>query len=172
MKYFVTPPKNNGISKVSHELFCKHLKVPAVRISSQNVTKFQKILQKHILDLPRTRKVVDVEPPTPSSTLNRLILLNPIIAGKDDLPSEIVDILDSNGFEFTTYNLILDYNYWTSDQILRSIIPDELDVPSAFETIGHIAHLNLREHYGPYKNIIGNVILEVPDDSYLCLLES
>ena len=46
------------------------------------------------------------------------------------------------------------------EQILRSIIPEELEVPSAFSTIGHIAHLNLKKEYDPYKYLIGQVVLD------------
>lgn len=47
------------------------------------------------------------------------------------------------------------------EQILRSVIPEELEIPSSFTQIGHIAHLNLKEQYFPWKKIIGQVILDV-----------
>ena len=47
------------------------------------------------------------------------------------------------------------------EQILRYVIPEELEIPSSFTQIGHIAHLNLKEQYFPWKKIIGQVILDV-----------
>jgi tRNA (guanine37-N1)-methyltransferase len=46
--------------------------------------------------------------------------------------------------------------------ILRSIIPEELhdEIPTGFNSVGHVAHLNLREQYLPYKHIIAQVILD------------
>jgi tRNA G37 N-methylase Trm5 len=37
----------------------------------------------------------------------------------------------------------------------------EGEIPSSFETIGHIAHINLRDVHLPFKNLIGEVILQV-----------
>ncbi len=34
------------------------------------------------------------------------------------------------------------------------------EVPSSYEQVGHVAHLNLREELKPYSNIIGQVILD------------
>lgn len=48
----------------------------------------------------------------------------------------------------------------STDEIFKKIFPDGLDPVTAFETIGHIAHLNLKSHHEPYKELIGNVILE------------
>lgn len=33
-------------------------------------------------------------------------------------------------------------------------------IPSSFETIGHIAHLNLFPEHAPYKKLIGQVLLD------------
>ena len=33
-------------------------------------------------------------------------------------------------------------------------------MPSSFETVGHIAHLNIRDELIPYKHLIGQVILD------------
>ena len=33
-------------------------------------------------------------------------------------------------------------------------------MPSSFETVGHIAHLNLRDELLPFKRVIGRVLLE------------
>lgn len=42
-------------------------------------------------------------------------------------------------------------------QVLRSLIPAGIEVPTSFETIGHIAHLNLKDDQLPYKTLIGQV---------------
>jgi tRNA (guanine37-N1)-methyltransferase len=47
-----------------------------------------------------------------------------------------------------------------TDEVLRVILPEKVEVPTGFETIGHIAHLNLREAHLPFKQVIGQVILD------------
>lgn len=34
------------------------------------------------------------------------------------------------------------------------MLPSGLEVPSSFESVGHVAHLNLRDQLLPYKNLI------------------
>jgi len=43
-------------------------------------------------------------------------------------------------------------------QILEALLPKGIIVPSAFETVGHIVHLNLKEEHLPYKNLIAKVL--------------
>lgn len=52
------------------------------------------------------------------------------------------------------------YEQWNLDEVLRNLLPDEVTVPSSFETIGHIAHLNLRDEHESYKQVIGSVMLD------------
>ena len=58
------------------------------------------------------------------------------------------------------HKITLDYDYWSCDQVLKAILPDGLIPPSSFELVGHIAHLNLRDEYLPYKAIIGQVLID------------
>ena len=52
---------------------------------------------------------------------------------------------------------------FTAEEVLRRLLPVELPNVTGFETIGHIAHLNLRVDHLPFKSIIGQVLLDVCD---------
>ncbi|KAJ8044332.1 tRNA (guanine(37)-N1)-methyltransferase [Holothuria leucospilota] len=71
-------------------------------------------------------------------------------------------LLTSNNVqkELVDYEVTLKYEDFDADEILRAILPAEVEVPTAFSRIGHIAHLNLRDEQIPYKNIIGEVMLD------------
>ncbi|KAK9368791.1 Met-10+ like-protein-domain-containing protein [Lipomyces kononenkoae] len=64
--------------------------------------------------------------------------------------------------EIRPYTLELDYDFWRADEILMAILPADLldEVPSGFTMTGHIAHMNLRDEYLPYKRIIGQIVLD------------
>ena len=44
--------------------------------------------------------------------------------------------------------------------VLQRLLPEGCEVPSAYETVGHIAHLNLRDELLPWKHVIGQVLLD------------
>merc|ERR1711934_532999 len=62
--------------------------------------------------------------------------------------------------EVLSQSICLDYDYFSAEEILRQVLPDGTDVPSSFETVGHIAHLNLRDEQVKYQKIIGEVLLD------------
>ncbi|KAK9092281.1 hypothetical protein Syun_027192 [Stephania yunnanensis] len=62
--------------------------------------------------------------------------------------------------ELVQCRLTLFYNYWQMNEILESLLPTDMTVPAAFETVGHIAHLNLRDEHIPYKKLIAQVVLD------------
>lgn len=47
------------------------------------------------------------------------------------------------------------------EEIMKELLPSDVVIPSSFEIIGHIAHLNLRAPQLPYKHLIGQAILDV-----------
>jgi tRNA (guanine37-N1)-methyltransferase len=60
----------------------------------------------------------------------------------------------------TEYELHLGYDYFNAEQILRQMLPAGVEVPGSFETVGHIAHLNLRDELSEYRHVIGRVLLD------------
>ncbi len=63
------------------------------------------------------------------------------------------------------YQLHLDYDYFTYSEITSAIIPppeqkNDDEIPTGFSMAGHVAHLNLRERYWPYKHLIATVLAD------------
>ena len=56
----------------------------------------------------------------------------------------------------------LSYENFNYNYCIRKVLPENFqDLPSSYELIGKIAHMNLREHLIPYKKIIGKLIIDV-----------
>ena len=49
---------------------------------------------------------------------------------------------------------------FSSYEILKEILPKGATIPSSFEAVGHIAHINLKDEHHKYRFVIGNVILD------------
>lgn len=154
-----------GLTSLNRDLYRQVLSVPAARVLANKVGQLRSVLDRNlVLTLPRIKTVV----PDSTDPQKRLLLLNPDLltlskaleykgtdAGID--PKEHFLKFEAEG---CVHELVLDYDYWNSDEILGATLPDGMDVPSSFETIGHIAHLNLRPEHEPFKHLIGTVILD------------
>ncbi|PIN23048.1 tRNA modification enzyme [Handroanthus impetiginosus] len=99
----------------------------------------------------------------------RLLLLDEQYANKriEELPEAIKVVFQehddqgtNSAFELVKCKLTLFYDYWQQNEILEALLPTGMIIPSAFETVGHIAHLNLREEHLQYKNLIAKVVLD------------
>nr|GMD51384.1 tRNA (guanine(37)-N1)-methyltransferase 1 [Ipomoea batatas] len=99
----------------------------------------------------------------------RLLLLDEHCANKgfDEMPEAIKAVFrehsettEKPALEIVKCKLTLFYPYWQMDEVLEAILPEGMIVPSSFETVGHIAHLNLRDEHLPYKKLIAKVVLD------------
>ena len=52
------------------------------------------------------------------------------------------------------------YNSFNVNEILSTVLPENLPAVTNFAQIGHICHLNLRKVHEPYEELIGEVILD------------
>lgn len=48
-----------------------------------------------------------------------------------------------------------------SEEVLQELLPEDVVIPTSFETIGHIAHLNLTLTQIPHRFLIAEVLLDV-----------
>lgn len=100
----------------------------------------------------------------------RLLLLDSRYAGKpaSELPMAVQVLLNGAGVrnkghprrEIVPCNLILFYDYWSTDEILNDLLTKGVTIPSAYENVGQIALLSLRDEHLPHKHHIAKVIFD------------
>eukprot|EP00924_Labyrinthula_sp_SR-Ha-C_P003736 augustus_masked-scaffold_3-processed-gene-3.74-mRNA-1 protein AED:0.03 eAED:0.03 QI:0/-1/0/1/-1/1/1/0/384 len=72
----------------------------------------------------------------------------------------VIQALAGDAGELFDHRVCIGYDNMSQNEIFKTLIPGNEFYPSSFETVGHIAHLNLRDEFLPHKNIIGEVILD------------
>ncbi|KAG8716491.1 tRNA(m(1)G37)methyltransferase [Ceratobasidium sp. 395] len=153
------PPVNRGMKELDRLFFRRTIPVLAAKIDARKTGELLRspALRGAILDIPKITNVVKCQDGDDSK---RLLLLG--VKEKDHLPVPAREHLEAQAAALVPHNIDLDYDYWTADQILKAVLPLELGdgSPTAFSINGHIAHMNLRDEYLPYRYLIGQVILD------------
>lgn len=74
---------------------------------------------------------------------------------------------NTNGIIYTQEKIEINFDCFTAQEIISSILPNDLEPISGFATIGHICHINLPtkpeevyEKYKKYENILGEILLK------------
>lgn len=163
---------NNLVKLLDKSDFSQVLKVLALRVPCRRVADLRQSLGRHKLLFNKSR-IKPIVSTTPASRDHRLVLLDEQLsegclqhlddpAQISDLPDVLAKLIEGDGaFALEWHTIHLDYDFWSADYILRKILPPSCaEVPSSFETIGHIAHLNLKDDVLDYKFVIGQVILD------------
>jgi len=140
-------------------LFNKALKVVGIKIPSEKTAGYLKALQGSLLKQRNFKPVQNI------STTSRLVLLDPKIMptfqSVMSVPS-LASLIASDTAELVEHSIDLNYDSFTLDDALRLVLPpDTPEIPTSFETVGHIAHVNLKQWLLPFKHIIGQMILDV-----------
>ena len=149
------PSAVRGMKALNKELFRKTVKVPALQTTRDRVRTLLRDLKMNKLDGLCVKSVCDVTPPEEGAKQLVAILLKP-----DFKLSPAEEKCLTDGTELVERELLLEFASWPIKTLLTAILPENLVVPSAFETAGHIAHVNLRDEQLPYKQVIGEVLLE------------
>ncbi|KAJ9157246.1 tRNA (guanine(37)-N1)-methyltransferase [Pleurostoma richardsiae] len=164
----IRPPVLRSSGAVLNKaLFAQTYNIAAAAVSdNKNISKYRKALDKS-RDILRLERVSNIAPHPDASLASqgrKCLLLRPGISPDNiETWSPILrEAVKQEDVGVIPYELKLGYDYWDPRDVLQAILPEELhdDIPTGFNTAGHVAHLNLREHHLPYKKLIGEVILD------------
>jgi tRNA (guanine37-N1)-methyltransferase len=148
----------------------------ALRVPRQEMAAATAFVRKHHLlyTASKVRTILD----DPSDSTCKLLVLRERfavdpsadsaadVAAAKALPAELAAYLAENpNIQLVPYSLRISASSLTLTTLLRRALPASVisaaggAIPSAFETVGHIAHLNLLDAYLPYRHLIGAAIL-------------
>ncbi|XP_007561231.1 tRNA (guanine(37)-N(1))-methyltransferase [Poecilia formosa] len=159
-KLYRPPPEVRGMTSLDKDAFTRTVTVPALQVPTGVLNKVVKSLKKSTLHCPGVHRVV---PGSEEGSSFRLVLLDPHrVSSASSFSEAEAEALRSFGVsdELQQYDLKLTYDNLKTEEVLEAVLPQGQDVTSSFSRVGHIAHMNLRDHQLPYKNLIGQVIMD------------
>ncbi|XP_033158377.1 tRNA (guanine(37)-N1)-methyltransferase [Drosophila mauritiana] len=152
VKELKPPSSVRGMQELQREQFRKIVQVPRLRVPESQVQRVMPLVKKFLLKMEHLHPVRAVDQ-------SREILLHPTpVKNWESLPTEDLQRQKVNAENFSFADLELRYENWSANEILKSVLPTEEEGLTSYSRIGHIAHLNLRDHLLPYKQLIGQVL--------------
>nr|CAG4650280.1 EOG090X08TI [Sida crystallina] len=145
------------MTELDRTKFTRVITVPSVTIASPSVNHGLKVLKKYLLKIEKLKPVGD------EGDSRRLLLDPKIFSSFDELNPTEKGKLQELGVtkdNFIEANIDLSYENFKIDDIFRVTLPEGKEGCTSYSRIGHIVHLNLREHLLPYKNLIGQVMMD------------
>lgn len=161
---------NNGKNDSKNDIFDTkqfdvNIPLIALNIPAQSCTIYLNELKEYLLNKPRMKRIYETFDKNGIKINHRKLIILSEKIGDDllltNLPEKFKKFtIDNDGIP-EKYMLKLSYADMLVEDVLRIVIPKHItEIPCAFEQVGHIAHLNLREEIFEYKHIIGKVILD------------
>lgn len=150
------PEKARGMTKIDKDIYNVNAVLPAIKCKAKSCGKFLSMFKNILLKRPHFRKVI------PSDEKDyRIILLDPSSNLIEKLNEEQQNIITEEQATFyNEYSIQIGYKDFSFSEIIQSILPEDAESINSFETIGHIAHVNLKSHLHEYKYVIGEVLMD------------
>ncbi len=149
--------------------FDRSVPVRALRVPARECHRYLRLLAPLLLNRPRVRNVADAPGGAPGAPPNKLLLLSETLdeaaAAAAPVPGDaagltLAALAARDGLALVAAAAALSYADLTAAEVLRALLPPGLDPPASFETVGHVAHLNLRPELLPHRCVVGAVLLD------------
>ena len=150
----VPPLSVKGMTVFDKDAFNLNVSVPAVKIHLNDISKICKQNKELVLKLKNITTILKDE----EDSTKRIVLLDPDITKEINLKEKLKN--SEIEFDILSRNISISYENWPANLLLDRILPDDQQKVGGFSIIGHILHLNLKEHLLPYKHVIGQVLFD------------
>lgn len=165
-------------ARLDKSVFTRSISCLALRVKNSHISHYARLFHGHLLSMPRIRFIQPIsttDTATPATTTTsastirdkyqeeKRILFDTRYTQLTDLPTHIQHVITTSPHLLDTlhhFQITLTYDHLSMHDIFTACLPPSIDFGSSFETIGHIAHLNLADHVLPYKYLIAQVILD------------
>lgn len=164
------PAEVRGMKNLDRGKFCKSITVPWLTTNEMRLGPIMKHLKKYLLKLCNFKPVQVLESNSHDCTIAgsqyslRKIVLNPtVVKCFDDIEEGVRNILQSFNIGSDSLKfgkLDLTYDNWKADELLKAVLPEDKDTLTSYSVIGHIVHVNLRDHLLDYRQVIGQILLD------------
>lgn len=153
---FAPPELVKGMTTLDREQFTKQISVPCLTIpATQNLNKLLPSLKAKML------KLKHMKPVRISAEGDKVVFLNPEhVKEWSDLPTEKLSEFSVDASALGKESLEIRYENYPLRELLKAILPEDLENVSSFSQVGHIVHVNLRDAVLPFKGIVGQMLLD------------
>ena len=159
MENLKPPDTVRGMKVLDKEAFKRNVRVPSLKIPVKKMQTITKVLKPYLLKMRGLSNLTEFEDAESSEKDHKLVHLNPgCIQGYDSLPPSVLEDLKScqiSSGDLTFSEIALTYENWRHHDIFEAVLPSDAEGVAGFTSVGHIVHLNLKEHLLDYKNLIG-----------------
>lgn len=120
------------------------------------MAELRKAIKDDVLCYPRQLNIIKC---SKDPSMRWILLKETKTKASINLPSNFNSDSDNTILEEREHCVEVGFDSLSMYDILRPLIPEEIEIPTSFEGVGHIAHLNLKPEQGPYKSLIGHVLI-------------
>ena len=167
MNLFRAPPAARAAKTLDRALFARALPTTAACVRENKlISKYRKQLEKtkEMLLLDKFDPIASDPEPMFASQGKKCLVLKPEVKvqAPETWSSVLQEATKAGDLRVVPFDVTIGYELWSYLDVVRSILPEDLhgEIPVGFNTAGHVAHLNLRGQYHPYRHIIAQVIMD------------
>lgn len=150
-----------GMTVLDRKKFVRTLQVPVLKVKIESLSKTSQLCRADYLKLENFKPIQDA---ATDDEFKKHIYLNPEKITKwldiDETNRLAMIELGINENHLIFKEVQLDFTNWTHNTIFKAVLPENEDIVSSFSQIGHIIHLNLRDHLLQYRPLIGQVLVD------------